>query len=203
MLRTTELKQESWMNLVLHTLQKRTLKSGRKKKEKKSNADPRRESFEVLESAKSAEMVNPLRPMTSIPRQQGSLSLLSVPPACAEAPDQGVGRAVGAPSRIRGTFNCCWLAHMISIDQFLVDSLSGYLGSPPQHPPAHHRTRTPSYTNRMERSRGLFSQSSNFPNENWCIQDDPRDIKGGGSDSESTWTRHPRKRRKILNLKLC
>ena len=27
-----------------HTLQKRTLKSGRKKKEKKSNADPRRES---------------------------------------------------------------------------------------------------------------------------------------------------------------
>jgi len=28
-----------------HTLQKRTLKSGRKKKEKKSSADPRRESL--------------------------------------------------------------------------------------------------------------------------------------------------------------
>jgi hypothetical protein len=33
----------------LHALQKRTLKSGRKKREKKSNADPRCESFEVLE----------------------------------------------------------------------------------------------------------------------------------------------------------
>jgi len=49
-----------------HTLQKRTLKSGRKKKERKSNADPRCESLEpILEIAR---MVNPLC-LASVSRQ--------------------------------------------------------------------------------------------------------------------------------------
>lgn len=43
-----------------HALQKRTLKSGRKKKEKKGNADPRRESFVVSGIREIAEMANSL-----------------------------------------------------------------------------------------------------------------------------------------------
>lgn len=82
-----------------HTMRKRALKSGRKKKEWQSKADPKRQSLRCPPPiSRSLTHLSP----RSVPWGTREISLLSVPPAASQDADWCPYRRVAPSPRIRG-----------------------------------------------------------------------------------------------------